>query len=212
MGKEKFDFSGYVTKANLKCSDGRIIHSAAFEDDNGKWVPLVWGHLRNSPESVLGRVKLEHRNDGMYGYAQFNETDSAKTTKELVKHGDITSMSIYANHLTQRGSNVMHGTIREVSLVYAPANPGALIDNISITHGDGYEEVLRDEAVIYTGLELDHSDIEIDIAESNGDPEGAEPPSEDDSMSHAENQNGGDKAKTVKEVYESLTDDQKALF
>lgn len=207
MGKEKFDFSGYVTKADLKCSDGRVIRRGAFQDCNGKHVPLVWGHLRDNPENVLGNVLLEERADGVYGYGKFNDTDSAQTAKELVRHGDITAMSIYANRLKQQGSNVTHGVIREVSLVYAPANPGALIDNISITHGDDYVETLNDEAVIYTGEELEHSDeFELDIEESEGEL--------DESLEHAgENQNGsGSKEKTVKDVFESLTDDQKALF
>lgn len=201
MAKEKFDFSGYVTKANVRCSDGRVINSNAFADCDGKTVPLVWGHMRNSPENIIGNVLLEHRDDGVYGYGRFNNTEQAKISKELVNHGDITAMSIYANNLTQKGSNVMHGKIREVSLVLAPANPEALIDNISIAHSDGYEEVLQDEALIYLGGIVEHSEFELDIEESE----------DEDEFEHADENEGG-KDKTVKEVFDSLDDDQKALF
>lgn len=206
---ENFDFGGYVTKSNLRCSDGRIIGSNAFDDDDGKTVPLVWGHLRDSPDCVLGHALLEKRDDGVYGYCKFNNTDSAQTAKELVKNGDITAMSIYANHLKQQGSNVTHGVIREVSLVYAPANPGAMIDNISITHGDGYEEMIPEEAIIHTGIRLDADDVTLDIYESEIDDEDYELEHEDDD---SEGDSGSDKAATAKEVFESLTDDQKALF
>lgn len=205
---ENFDFGGYVTKSNLKCSDGRVIGSNAFDGDDGKTVPLVWGHLRDSPDCVLGHAVLEKRDDGVYGYCKFNNTDSAQTAKELVKNGDITAMSIYANHLKQQGSNVTHGVIREVSLVYAPANPGAMIDNISITHGDGYEEMIPEEAIIHTGIRLDADDITLDIYESG--------PDDDDELKHEDDDSGDDsgddKAATAKEVFESLTNDQKALF
>lgn len=204
MAKEKFDFSGYVTKANVRCSDGRTIHSNAFANCDGKTVPLVWGHMRNSPDNIIGKVLLEKRPDGVYGYGSFNNTDQAQTSKELVRHGDITSMSIYANHLSQKGSNVTHGIIREVSLVLAPANPEALIDNITISHGDGYEEVLADEALIYSGVIVDHSEIELDIEQSDDDLE--------EELEHATEGASSDKGATVKEVFESLTDDQKALF
>lgn len=206
---EDFDFGGYVTKSNLKCSDGRIIGTNAFDDDDGKTVPLVWGHLRDSPDCVLGHALLEKRDDGVYGYCKFNNTDSAQTAKELVKNGDITAMSIYANHLKQQGSNVTHGVIREVSLVYAPANPGAMIDNISITHGDGYEEMIPDEAIIHTGIRLDADDITLDIYGSEVDDDDDELKHEDDDP---EDDSGSDKAATAKEVFESLTNDQKALF
>lgn len=200
--EKKFDFSGYVTKANLRCSDGRIIHRDAFKECNGNTVPLVWNHLRDDPSNILGNVRLEHRVDGVYGYATFNNTDQAAIAKELVVHGDIGSMSIYANHLTQKGSNVMHGTIREVSLVLAGANPEAKIDNISIEHSDGYDEVLQDEALIYSCIPLEYSDKTFD--------NNSEDTGKSDDMNHADEE--GSEAVTVKEVFESLNDDQKALF
>lgn len=214
MAKKTYDFGGYVTKANLKCSDGRVICPGAFQHCDGARVPLCWGHLRNNPENVLGYMVLEHRDDGMYGYGTFNETDSAKTAKELVRHGDITALSIYANHLKQQGPNVTHGIIREVSLVYAGANPEALIDNITIEHGDGYMEVLSDEAVIYSGEEIEHSEgFEVDIKEGAPESKNDDPTPEPPPVEHADkNQNGEDKEATVKEVFDSLTDDQKALF
>ena len=154
----KADFSGYATKAGLKCSDGRTIMSEAFQHDDGKQVPLVWQHGHNSPENVLGHAVLEHRKDGVYAYAYFNDTSSAKSAKALVEHKDITALSIYANQLVEKSKQVFHGVIREVSLVLSGANPGALIDNVSVAHGDGQVDVLDDEAVIYTGLTLEHED------------------------------------------------------
>lgn len=188
----KYDFSGYATKVNLKCSDGRTIMKNAFKENDGQTVPLVWQHLRNDPTNVLGHAMLENREDGVYAYCKFNDTDAAKTARELVQHGDIKSLSIYANQLVQRGGNVTHGMIREVSLVLAGANPGALIDNLSIQHGDDYE-TLDDEAIIYTGLSLQHAD---------------------------ENQNGrkvpsssqndeGDDGETVQDVFNSMNEKQK---
>lgn len=153
------DFSGYATKAGLKCADGRIIMPEAFQHQDKSIVPLVWQHNHNEPSNVLGHALLEHRNDGTYAYAFFNESSQAKNAKLLVEHGDITSLSIYANQLIERGKQVFHGVIRELSLVLSGANPGALIDNITIVHSsDGEVVTLEDEAVIYTGLELRHSD------------------------------------------------------
>lgn len=192
-----YDFGGYATRANLKCSDGRIIDKDAFFHCDGIKVPLVWQHLRDDPGNVLGYTMLEHRDDGIYAYGKFNSTEKAQTAKELVKHGDINALSIYANHLSQRGPTVTHGDIREVSLVIAGANPGAFIDNVSITHSDGSEEELSDEAIIYVGEELDHSDIYNKT---------------DDDLEHADDSSDESKAKTVKEVFDSLNDDQKTLF
>ena len=126
----KFDFSGWATKNNLKCSDGRTILKDAFKDDDGITVPLVWNHQHNAPEEVLGHALLENRDEGVYAYCTFNDTDSGKTAKLLVQHGDVNQLSIYANRLKQNGGNVLHGEIREVSLVLAGANPGAFIDSI----------------------------------------------------------------------------------
>ena len=152
----KFDFSGWATKANLKCSDGRTIMKDAFKQNDGKTVPLVWNHQHNNPEEVLGHALLENRDEGVYAYCKFNDTERGKTAKLLVEHGDICALSIYANQLKQSMNNVLHGNIREVSLVLAGANPGASIDSVTSSHGEESE----DEAMIYTGeyIELYHSD------------------------------------------------------
>lgn len=183
----KYDFSGYATKNNLKCADGRTIMQNAFKGNDGQTVPLVWQHLHNDPGNVLGHALLENRDDGVYAYCKFNDTPAGINAKELVKHGDITFLSIFANNLVQKGLNVIHGAIREVSLVLSGANPGALIDNLSITHTDGTNEDSEEEAIIYTGLVVS---VEEEPLEHSG---GA-------------NQNG---SKTVQEVFDSLTDEQK---
>lgn len=192
------DFSGYATKAGLKCSDGRVITPGAFKHMDGEQVPLVWQHGHSDPKNILGHAVLEHRSDGMYAYGFFNGTPAGQNAKDLVKHKDIRMMSIYANQLVQKGSNVLHGAIREVSLVLAGANPGALIDNINIAHGDGEYEELDDEAIIYTGLNLEHGFEAIDNNDAELEPEMGD-------FSHA------DKDKTVGEIYESLTDEQKDI-
>ncbi len=152
------DFGGYATKANIKCSDGLFIGGKAFQHMHDETIPLVWQHMHDSPDNVLGHVKLEHRDDdGVYVRAFFNSTKSAKTAAELVKHGDIKAMSILANALVKKGQEVVHGIIREVSLVLAGANPGAKIDFIAIQHGDGSQTVMDDEAIITTGLTIEHS-------------------------------------------------------
>ena len=181
------DFSGYATKAGLKCADGRTITPDAFKHQDKMTVPLVWQHGHDSPENILGHALLEHRQDGIYAYGFFNETKSGQSSKTLVRHGDIKSLSIYANKLVEKGKVVLHGSIREVSLVLSGANPGALIDNISIAHGDGDYERLDDEAVIYTGLSLEHEDV----AEA-----------EEEEVVHTE-------GKTVQDVYNSFTQEQK---
>ena len=157
---DNFDFSGWATRNDLKCSDGRTIRKDAFKHNDGQKVPLVWNHQHNEAFNVLGHALLENRNEGVYAYCTFNDSESGRNAKELVEHGDITALSIYANHLKQDGGNVLHGDIREVSLVLAGANPGALIENV-ITHGDESE----DEAVIFTGEEISlaHEDDDEDI-------------------------------------------------
>lgn len=195
----KYDFGGYATKANLKCSDGRIIRAGAFKNDDGQKVPLVWQHQRNEPNNIIGYGVLEHRQDGMYVYGKFNDTPNGKTAKALVEHGDIRSLSIYANQLSQRGAEVNHGRIREVSLVLAGANPGAFIENLSVEHGDGDYETLDDEAVIYSGMDLSHDDLDKDDEIKMGEEDNMK-----DDLNHAE---GGDK--TVKDVFDSMTDEQK---
>ena len=151
----KFDFSGWATRNNLKCSDGRTIMKDAFKHNNGKTVPLVWNHQHNDPLNVLGHALLENRDEGVYAYCKFNETESGRNAKLLVEHGDVSSLSIYANQLKQQGANVIHGAIQELSLVLAGANPGAFIDAV-IRHGETSEE----EAIIYTGknISLYHAD------------------------------------------------------
>lgn len=149
------DFSGYATKNDLVCSDGRTIVSGSFKHQDGARVPLVWEHRRDSPGNVLGYAVLEHRADGVYARGYFNETDMGKTAKELVKHGDIKALSIFANQLVEKGKQVLRGMIGEVSLVYKGANPGASIDYVNLAHGEGTYD---DEAIIYTGLELEHGE------------------------------------------------------
>lgn len=160
-----FDFCGWATRNDLKCSDGRVIRKDAFKHNDGQQVPLVWNHQHTDPNEILGHALLENRNEGVYAYCKFNDTESGKTAKLLVQHGDVNALSIYANQLKQQGSNVMHGNIRELSLVLAGANPGAFIESV-IKHGEESDE----EAVIYTGenLTLKHSD------EPKEEPEGEE--------------------------------------
>lgn len=190
----RFDFSGWATKNDLKCSDGRTIRRDAFKGNDGQTVPLVWQHQHNSPDNVLGHALLENRDEGVYAYCKFNDTEAAKTAKELVQHKDVTMLSIYANQLKQSGGDVLHGVIREVSLVLAGANKGAFIDNPILAHGDEY---VRDEeeATIYTGeeFELYHADEESEKKEE---------PKEEPKM--ADN-----KERTVKDVFDEFTDEQK---
>ena len=190
----KYDFSGWATRNNLKCSDGRTILKDAFKDNDGQTVPLVWQHQHNDPTNVLGHALLENRNEGVYAYCKFNDTDAGKHAKLLVEHGDITALSIYANHLKQNGGSVLHGTIREVSLVLAGANPGAVIDFPVMAHGDEYVEV-EDEAIIYT-------DEELTLAHADEAPakEEKEPEKEKKEMASE---------KTVKDVFDSMTEEQK---
>jgi len=190
----KPDFSGYATKAGLKCSDGRTIMPDAFKHQDKEVVPLVWQHSHNEPSNVLGHAILENREDGVYAYGFFNDTEQAKNARVLVQHDDIKSLSIYANQLTEKAKQVFHGFIREVSLVLSGANPGALIDNITLAHSDGELVTLEDEAIIYTGLELHHGEEE-------------EEESTDDEAVHANEDDGP----TVQEVYDSMTDEQKEV-
>ena len=163
----KYDFGGYATKNDLLCSDGRIIRTNAFIECDGKTVPLVWNHMHDAPENVLGHADLENRPDGVYAYCVFNDTDKAAAAKEAVRNGDICSLSIYANHLKQSGHNVTHGAIREVSLVLAGANPGAEIEQIAIQHSDDSYETLDDEAVIKSWIDIDNSEVEFAHSETS---------------------------------------------
>ncbi len=155
-----YDFSGWATRNNLQCSDGRTILRDAFKDNDGQTVPLVWNHQHNDPNNVLGHALLENRKEGVYAYCTFNKNESGQTAKELVDNGDVTALSIYANRLKQKGGNVLHGAIREVSLVLAGANPGAFIDSV-MSHGEASDE----EAIIYTGYQLEHADEETEEEE-----------------------------------------------
>ena len=148
MGAKTYDFGGWATKNDLKCSDGRTIRRDAFKDNDGQTVPLVWMHQHGEPINVLGHALLENRPEGVYAYGTFNDTEYGRHAKELVKNGDVKALSIYANKLQQQGSNVLHGAIKEVSLVLAGANPGATIDFATIEHSDGSSYVLDDEATI----------------------------------------------------------------
>lgn len=161
---DKYDFSGWATRNNLKCSDGRTILRDAFKHCDGLTVPLVWNHQHNDSTNVLGHALLENRDEGVYAYCTFNDTESGKNAKLLVEHGDVKALSIYANQLKQQGGNVLHGAIREVSLVLAGANPGAFIESV-IRHGEEPE----DEGVIYTGedIEIYHSEEEAKVDNEN---------------------------------------------
>ena len=186
-----FDFAGWATKANLKCSDGRTIMKDAFIKNDGQTVPLVWNHQHDDPNEVLGHALLENREEGVYAYCKFNDTESGKTAKLLVQHGDVDALSIYANQLKQNLQNVIHGNIREVSLVLAGANPGASIDSI-IMHGEESNE----EAIIFTGenIELSHSDTK-----SKEDDELKDEPKKEPEKTPA---------KTVKDVFSTLNQEQ----
>ena len=192
---EKYDFSGWVTKNNLKCADGRTIMKDAFKHNDGQKVPLVWNHQHNDPNEVLGYVLLHNQDEGVYGYGTFNDTESGQTAKLLVQHGDVNALSIYANQLKQSMSNVTHGNIREVSLVLAGANPGAYIDSIMM-HGEDSE----DEAIIYTG-----EDIEIYHADSDDSASKNDEGSKEEKKPMTENNND----KTIGDVFDTLTDEQK---
>lgn len=205
---EPYDFGGWATKANLTCSDGRIIMQDAFKDNNGKSVPLVWNHDRDNPDNVLGHAMLENRGNGVYAYCTFNDTEKGKIAKQLVRHGDVCALSIYANKLKQHGSCVVHGDIIEVSLVLAGANPGACIDSI-MAHGDGSD----DEAIIYTGepLELSHSD-ETPPAESEALKHSDKPEDKKEDNKMTENTPNKDGEKTVQQVVDSMNEEQKTVM
>ena len=210
MGK-KFDFCGWATRNNTKCSDGLTIMKDAFKDCDGLTVPLCWGHNHDDPSRVLGHALLENREDGVYTYCKFNDTEQGQNAKLLVEHGDVTALSIYANKLKKQGNFVMHGAIREVSLVLAGANPGAYIETV-LAHG----EEVEGEAIIYTGEELSlmHSDDESE--EMFGKAQGPEADIQhaDTSKQEGDEQMGGDIShadgeKTIKDVYESMNEEQK---
>lgn len=201
-----YDFSGYATRNDLVCGDGRVIRKNAFIDNDGREVPLVWNHQHNSPEDVLGHALLENREDGVYAYCTLNDTESGKLAKKLIQHGDIRSLSIYANKLKQIGGDVIHGVIRELSLVHAGANSGAFIDQV-MAHSDDGEEVSGMIIGYDENIMLYHSAIP-----EKEDPEKKDEPKkekkEDAGMSNSNApEKGGEK--TVADVFNELTDEQK---
>jgi hypothetical protein len=200
------DFRGYATKAGLKCTDGRTIMPDAFKHQDQLRVPLVWQHGHKDPENVLGHAILENRDDGVYAYGFFNKSVKANAAYESLVHGDINMMSIWANDLVQKSGRVLHGAIREVSLVLSGANPGAIIEHVTLRHSDGEMEDLDDEAIIYTGLELEirHSADDDDDYDDDDDVDDND---EDDEMQHAD-----DGEKTVKDVYDSMTEEQQQVL
>ncbi len=190
--ERKPDFSGWASKYGLKCSDGRTILKGAFAHQDKAKLPLVWQHGHNDVDNVLGHTVVEHRDEGPYVYGYFNETPKGQSAKELIKHEDIDSLSIFANQLIEKAKQVSHGVMREVSLVLARANPGALIDNITLQHSDGELVTIDDEAIIFTGEGLKHGDEAVE------DPEAITDPNQDTDEID------------VQEIYDELDDKQKA--
>lgn len=191
----KYDFGGWATRNDLTCTDGRVIKKDAFKSQNGVTVPLVWMHNHNDPNNVLGFAHLENRDDGVYAYCEFNETENGKTAKELVKHGDVRSLSIFANQLKQTGKDVIHGIIREVSLVLAGANPGAFIDEV-LAHGDGEID----------GLIIGYDEMIMGYLEHSDDKKPDQKESSEDEKQVEEKSD-----KTMEEVFDTLTEEQKTV-
>ena len=223
---DNYDFSGWATRNNIECSDGRTIMKDAFIQNDGQKVPLVWNHQHNDPNEVLGHALLENREEGVYAYCKFNDTESGQTAKKLVANGDVDKLSIYANKLKSQANKVIHGVIREVSLVLAGANPGAYIDSV-VMHGEGADA--EEEVVIYTdehiSVDIEHSDEETEEPEIIEEAEQAESNEEDSEenseISENETDNEGGETvehsedkkddKTIEEVFNTLTDEQKTL-
>ena len=193
-----YDFAGWATRNDIECGDHRVIRQDAFKDDDGKKVPLVWMHQHNSVDNVLGHAMLENRPEGVYAYGTFNNTEAGQNAKKMVMNGDVNALSIYANKLKQRGHDVLHGAIREVSLVLAGANPGAYIETV-LAHSDDQDE----EAIVYTGetLEIAHSDTEIEHADNSTDAK---------ENNVAANNTAEDK--TIQDVIDSMTEEQKNVL
>jgi HK97 family phage prohead protease len=184
------DFSGWATKAGLKCTDGRTIMPGAFAHQDGLKVPLVWQHGHNDPENVLGHVLLTNKEEGVWCEGFFNDSPKAKHSHGLLEHGDINMLSIWANQLVEKLGKVMHGMIREVSLVLAGANSGATIENVTIRHSDGETTELEDEAIIFTGLPLEHADGDDDGGSDDGEGDG----------------------KTVEDIVETMNEEQQNVL
>ena len=229
----KWDFSGYATKNDLKCGDGRTIRRDAFKECDGQTVPLVYQHIHDNPDNILGHAMLENREDGVYCYGYLNHTAQGENMREMIKNGDVTKLSIYANKLTQKGGDVLHGVIREVSLVLAGANPGAFIDNIAIAHSDGSLTNVEDEAVIYFDSDIEHDDLddgeeeskneseaeEDVVSESDVDDKETENTETEDEIEHSDSkkEEGSEMAedaskKTVQDVLDSMTEEQKNVM
>lgn len=221
VNENDYDFSGWATRANMRCSDGRTIMKDAFIDNDGANVPLVWNHQHNEPFNVLGHALLKNMDEGVYAYCKFNDSESGKMGKEMVRNGDVNQLSIYANQLKQQGGNVIHGAIREVSLVLAGANPGAYIDSI-MCHGDGSDE----EGIIYTGedIELVHSEdknsdedtVLTHASDNKKTDENNEGNEKGDKHTMADNKEENktetpEKEKTVKDVFDTFTEEQKTV-
>ena len=196
-----YDFSGWATKNDLRCADGRTIRRDAFKDDDGRIVPLVWMHQHNDPENVLGHALLENREEGVYAYCSFNDTHTGKQAKEIVRHGDVCSLSIWANNLTQNKGDVLHGSIKEVSVVLAGANPGAVIDFPMLAHGEESET----EAFIRV-------DEDIELSHADEEPVEQEESKEEEHIEHAEDEKPEEKSegkkKTVQDILDTMTDEQ----
>lgn len=210
--ENEFDFCGWASKNNLRCSDGRIIRKDAFKHNDGETVPLVWNHDHTDPYRIVGHARLENRDEGVYAFGKFNDTDLGKTARIYVEHGDITQMSIYANQLQQQGDNVIHGSIREVSLVLAGANPGAYIESV-VKHSDDDSD---EEAIIYTGEDITLTHAE----EKDSEEESATQAEEEEVIAHAEedskNETTTEEAKpegekTIAEIFNTLNEEQKEV-
>ena len=197
-----YDFSGWATRNNIECSDGRTIMKDAFKDNDGQKVPLVWNHQHDDPNEVLGHALLENRDEGVYAYCKFNDTESGQTAKSLVLNGDVDKLSIYANKLKSNMNQVIHGCIREVSLVLAGANPGAYIDSV-VVHADGAED--EEEGTIYTDEQIS---VNVEHSEKKSEEKEEKKMNDNPEMKHAETETG---EKTVQEVFDTLTEEQKEV-
>ena len=198
----KCDFSGYATRNDLTCGDGRVIRKDAFKNNNGQKIPLVWNHEHNDPNAVLGHAVLENREDGVYAYGTFNDTEQGQMAKQLVQNGDVSSLSIWANQLKQIGKDVIHGNIRELSLVLAGSNPGAYVDFVMSHSEDGGDEL---EACWYENIMLHHSaDSDGSASVNNGEKRGEKQMSDSNSQENSSEQK---KEKSIQEVIDSMNEE-----
>ena len=200
----KYDFGGYATKYNIKCADGRTIKPGAFSDCDGMEIPLVYQHVHSNPMNVLGHAKLEHREDGVYAYCSFNDTESGKHMKKVVEHGDVKCLSIYANRLKQQGSDVLHGLINEVSVVLKGANPGAMIQNVSFAHADGFDYESEDDVIIHSGDPLDYEEDPEDIEHADEEYQNG--------SSDRKSEDSTDDDETIGDVISNMSEKKRAVF